>query len=144
MALNIPFRRSSGHRDFTSLQNFATHYSIVKYLSFLCFSATRSRWGTSKFLQVIKSVKRANHIHFSKPVRHLGDIFDSIELQTVDQTWIAKINLCSKGHRKWRSNFSFIGCLKILGFAPLQEFMVVLTRYQSRWQTSSRSSAILK
>ena len=34
IALNIPFRRSSGHRDFTSLQNFATHYSIVKYLSF--------------------------------------------------------------------------------------------------------------
>ena len=36
----------SVHHDFTSLQIFATHYSIVKYLSFLCFSATRSRWGT--------------------------------------------------------------------------------------------------
>ena len=64
----------SVHHDFTSLQIFATHYSIVKYLSFLCFSATRSRWGTSKFLQVIKPVKRTNHIHFSKAVRYLRDI----------------------------------------------------------------------
>ena len=59
----------SVHHDFTSLQIFATHYSIVKYLSF-CASPLLGHGG-EQFLQVMKSIKRPSHFQFSKPVRFL-------------------------------------------------------------------------